>query len=210
MATKKEMMIAANIIKPAGTICGACNIIISLFEPVKELTKENINIKGDITNLDYNIIGKDASWTLHFVFPKNKTGRFTLELVGRLTPLKQKEKKPLENITLDIDYDTYHIIPAQWGTVVYNNKRIIVPITFQQKVIALTTDLFYINTGTYDLRPQVYGIGNTNMDYQLEFDITKVPNCKIKVALNKEVIKENGNRARVQIPPITIFYPETD
>ena len=204
------MIIAANITKPFGVLCGACNIFVSLLTPIQELKKENINLSGDLKDIRYNIAGKDASWYIEFVFPANKKGKFKLELIGHATPLEESKSKLLEHISVDIEYDTHHIIPAQWGTVVYNNKQIIVPITFEQKVIALTTDLFDIDTGTYNLKPQIYGIGNTGMAYQLEFDITKIPNCEIKVALNKEVIKENGNRARVQIPPITIFYPETD
>ena len=203
-------MLAANIIAPHGVLCGACNIIVTLFEPVELFSNENIKISGDVKDVLYTVSGEDRSWVLKFSFPDAGLGNMTIALLGDVTTKKENRRVPLEQVSLDVAYDTCHVIPARWGDVVYDKNKVILPIVFEQKIIGLTTDYFSIHTGVYDLKPQLYGIGDTGTVYQLEFDVRNMPDGKIRVALDKEIVKENGNMARVQIAPITIRYPEIE
>ena len=207
-------MLAANIIAPSGVLCGACNIIVTLFEPVEILTEENINLSGDVDDVVYNISGKDRSWVLAFSFPNDAHGKMAIALLGDVTTKKESKRLPLETVVLDVEYDTCHIIPARWGDVVYEKNKVILPIALDEKIVGLTAEYFSIETGGYDYDPQLYEVGDTGTSFQLEFNVDDGLQREIivsydKVSLDKRVLKENGNLAHLQIMPITIPVVET-
>lgn len=200
-------MLSANIIKPDGVLCGACNIIVTLFEPIQMLQKENIKLSGDVDDLIYDVSGKGNSWMLGFSFPEDRKGKFTIELQGDVDLELGDVSVALEQVALDVEYDTCHVF-ARWGDVIYEKNKIIVPIELNEKVSGLSIENFIIKTGQYDFQPQLYGIGDTDMHFQLEFNIRDVSDGEIHVSSNEPVLKENGQLCMIVVNDARISVVE--
>ena len=196
-------MIGANITIPRSVICGTCNILISLFKPIKALKRTNIVLDGDMDGVAYELAGIENTWTLQLTFPQEKAGQLSVGLIGEVIPNDSDDPIAIEQVTVVIDYDTFHIITAEWGEPVYENRVITLPINFLQKVIGLTKDCFGVYMDGKYVRYELFGTGN-ELTYYLRFYPPRSATGTIRVSLLYSVMKYNFIKLKSDIQDIEI------
>ena len=196
-------MIAANITIPKGAICGTCNIIVSLAEPIEALARANIVLGGDTDGIDYTLSGSGAAWTLQFTFPADAMGQLTIGLTGEVVPTDSTDPVAIEQAETSFDYDTCHTLTAQWGAVVQGHHLITVPITFSCGIATLTKRHFRVYMGKQNVTYQVYGTED-NRIYSLQLRPPRGATGTLHVDLVKQVMKENGVALDVDTEPLLI------
>jgi hypothetical protein len=102
-------MLAANIVNLQPEICGTCNVIISLFMPIRVFIPKNIIFGTGTNGVDYSISGTGC-WAGQFVFPTDAMRSVIISLVEEVVLSETGESVSIETTEIEFDYDTCHTI----------------------------------------------------------------------------------------------------
>lgn len=188
-------MANATISAPQDTQTGNFSASVSFGSPVTDFQKTGVHLRAlsenGITGVDFALTGTDDTYALAFTLPANKGGIFEISIIGMVTPQGETEAEAVMSNTAVVIYDTRTNIIATFGTVEYRNGGVIVvPVTFEESVIAPSKSIFEVSHASGDALTDVtYYIVGTGTAYELFFQIPPDRNGSFNITANGSVLK---------------------
>ena len=206
-------ILAANITQPQGAICGTFNLIVSLEKSVEALTDANIALSGDTDGVSWTILGDGCCWTVRFALPEDAAGRLSIGLTGAVVLADTEERVDLEQVRVDLDYNTCERVKGLWLAPVYEGRQVKVGLALSEAVVGLSRRSFRVDMGQWDVKMQVVGLSEDGTYYEVRLRPPRSFGSSrgiISVSLDKAVLTAEGTEINIEIDPLQVEYPRPE
>ena len=157
---------------------GDFHVQVVLDFPVLDLNNENVVIESvdgnGVDGVAVTIFGSATNWSLSVSLPESVEGRLKMAICGRLTRLGGLESEGVESDTITVAYNNIESVRAEFGDVFYRDRSLVVPVLFEDIVVADSPTLFEVDfVDGYDLFEMDYQLYGDGRFYELVFDIPR-------------------------------------